>query len=325
MTEKFRKVLETNMKLFYSGFIKASGLMKLVAAFGCIFLTSLLASAAPVNDNFLSAQVLSGVNGMFVGTNVGATKEVGEPTHALNRGGRSVWYKFVASESGVLTLTTAASQFNTLLAVYTGSSVNNLEFVGANDDTSEGNGYTLQSRAVVGLRGGRTYYIAVDGFYSDDGAIATGSVTLDYSFTQFPANDNFSNAINLFGERGSTVTSNVGASQQINEPDHAGNVGGKSVWFKWTAPANVNASFTFSVDGVSVFGDSATLFAIYRGGENGLLSLIPFGYGRQFFYSRITFVPTPGTTYYIAIDGADFGQGTNSITTTFSYGITKKR
>src|SRR5206468_3408882 len=43
--------------------------------------------AAPANDNFAAAQVLSGSTGTVTGTNAGATTEPGEPQHAgLNSG-----------------------------------------------------------------------------------------------------------------------------------------------------------------------------------------------------------------------------------------------
>ena len=31
--------------------------------------------------------------------------------------------------------------------------------------------------------------------------------------------------------------SNSNATKQVGEPNHAGNAGGKSVWWRWTAPA----------------------------------------------------------------------------------------
>jgi hypothetical protein len=52
------------------------------------------------NDNFLAAQQLSGSAGSLAATNAGATKETGEPNHADDRGGRSVWYTWTAPFSG---------------------------------------------------------------------------------------------------------------------------------------------------------------------------------------------------------------------------------
>ena len=72
-------------------------------------------------------------------TNVGATKEVGEPIHSTDQtdlGGSSVWYSWTAPASASVTINTAATPLDTVLAVYTGSAVNALTLVAANDDES---------------------------------------------------------------------------------------------------------------------------------------------------------------------------------------------
>jgi hypothetical protein len=74
----------------------------------------------PANDNFANAQIISGCSGTVTGTNVGATKEVGEPTNPDSAGSRrSVWYNWQAPSTGNVTVTTLGSDFDTTLAVYT--------------------------------------------------------------------------------------------------------------------------------------------------------------------------------------------------------------
>src|SRR5207249_1904825 len=91
--------------------------------------------ASPANDNFANRITLSGTHLSNVpGSNVGATAEPGEPFHADEIGQKSVWWTWTAPSSGGLTLTTSGSSIDTLLAVYTGSSVSNLTFVAANDE-----------------------------------------------------------------------------------------------------------------------------------------------------------------------------------------------
>src|SRR5439155_24179045 len=97
---------------------------------------------SPVNDNFANAQVISGPTGSVTGRNSVASKEGGEPNHAGNPGGASVWYKWTAPSSGATTFTTFGSDFNSVLAVYTGNSVNALTEVTSNDDA----GASIQSR-----------------------------------------------------------------------------------------------------------------------------------------------------------------------------------
>ena len=54
------------------------------------------APVRPPNDAFANAQLLTGGTGTVAGTTAYATKETGEPNHAANSGGRSVWYRFTA-------------------------------------------------------------------------------------------------------------------------------------------------------------------------------------------------------------------------------------
>jgi hypothetical protein len=53
-----------------------------------------------------------------------------------------------------------------------------------------------------------------------------------------PANDNFTNRISRAGTV-VVIASNVGATLEANEPMHAGDPGGRSLWWSWTA-AHIN-------------------------------------------------------------------------------------
>ncbi len=130
---------------------------------------NLLAAARPANDAFANRIALSGASGSVIGYNVVATKESGEPNHANNLGGVSVWWKWIAPASGQLTLDTHGSSFDTLLGVYTGSAVNALAAVAANDnDGTLGNVSSVVFQAQAGVE----YEIAVDGFNGAAGDIA---------------------------------------------------------------------------------------------------------------------------------------------------------
>src|SRR5688500_11994330 len=54
-----------------------------------------------------------------------------------------------------------------------------------------------------------------------------------------PANDNFADAVAvpLFGGTGHLAANNTDATKEPGEGNHAENIGGKSVWFKFTSPA----------------------------------------------------------------------------------------
>jgi hypothetical protein len=135
--------------------------------------------AAPANDNFASAQVLTGTSVVVTGSNVGASKQAGEPTLAGNAGGASVWYAWQAASSGSVTISTIGSSFDTMLGVYTGTSVSSLTLVASNDDISA---YNVQSSVTFHATAGTTYRIVVDGYNYGAGA-ATGSIQLNLSET----------------------------------------------------------------------------------------------------------------------------------------------
>ena len=141
------------------------------------------ALAAPANDNFVDAEVITGTNIALVRASAGATKETGEPDHAGNTGGASVWFQWTAPASGSVEWNTAGSSFNTLLVAYEGASASNLTVLASNDNY----GTNITSRFVFNAISNSTYYIAVDGF---DGA--TGSLSLTFTQTVdyfIPANE----------------------------------------------------------------------------------------------------------------------------------------
>ncbi len=136
------------------------------------------AVTAPVNDNFANRITLTGTTATNTGTNVNATKQTGEPKHAGATGGKSVWWTWTAPSSGTVTINTTGSSFDTLLAVYTGTSVNALTSVpnGSNDDNPAGGTYT--SLVKFPVTSGVVYQIAVDGY----NALA-GNITLHVNLT----------------------------------------------------------------------------------------------------------------------------------------------
>jgi hypothetical protein len=131
----------------------------------------------PANDNFANAQVLTGCSPTATGTNVGATKESGEINHLLASpsSARSVWYQWQAPVSGTATISTAGSNFDTILAVYTGNSLNTLGFVANNDDVS---GTNTSSLVTFTATAGVNYKIAVDGYNNQGSGGDSGNISL---------------------------------------------------------------------------------------------------------------------------------------------------
>lgn len=131
---------------------------------------SLQIIAGPDNDPFAAPYILAGSSDTDNGTNIGATKETGEPDHHGNAGGASVWWNWTSPGTGTAQVTTAGSDFDTILGVYTGSTVGGLSFIASDDDGVAPGGASLVSFTATQ---GTTYRIAVDGW-----GAATGFVTI---------------------------------------------------------------------------------------------------------------------------------------------------
>ena len=140
-----------------------------LGASGNLSLNCQLVPAGPANDNFAAAASLTGSTFRASGTNQNATSEAGEPNHAGVSGRRSAWWNWTAPASGVLTLSTAGSGYDTTLAVYTGGAVNVLSHLASNDD--EVLGRIQHSRVALTVVAGTVYRIAVDGYGGATGAI----------------------------------------------------------------------------------------------------------------------------------------------------------
>ena len=125
------------------------------------------------NDNFAERFALTGPLVSTNSSNASASKETGEPNHNGNPGGHSLWWTWTAPASGSVTNDTIGSNFDTVLAVYTGDSLATLALV-VSDDDSGGSGNT--SRVVFEAVAGTTYQIAVDGYSG-----STGNVLLNIS------------------------------------------------------------------------------------------------------------------------------------------------
>ncbi|HKR02470.1 MAG TPA: NF038122 family metalloprotease, partial [Pyrinomonadaceae bacterium] len=137
----------------------------------------------PGNDNFASAQSLIGCSGSVTGTNVGATKEAGEPNNPVSTGStRSVWYQWQAPSTGNFTVDTNGSGFDTTLAVYTGNSLGGLSLIDSNDDNEDPNTseHEVTSSITFTANQGTVYRIAVNGFNNGGSGGDIGNVKVNW-------------------------------------------------------------------------------------------------------------------------------------------------
>jgi hypothetical protein len=266
--------------------MKSSAILCLLLAFAVRSL------AAPANDSFAYSDTLVGSEHFVVADNTGATAEPGEPNHAGNAAGNSLWWSWTAPASGHVTVDTAGSMFHPLLAVYTGNAINNLTLVVSNyfagsfdhPDRSK-----LSFSATVGQR----YRIVVDSAAFDgDGS---GVFILYLRAGALTENDAFANAYVIPAGSLSVSGSNVNATREPGEPDHGAGTEGRSIWWRWTAQTNGPVMLD------SAGSPSNAVIAVYTGSALTGLTLMAHGAGPE---SAFTFGALAGVTYRIAVDHA---------------------
>ncbi len=122
----------------------------------------------PANDNFDERAGLSGRKVSLSGfTNRAATAEDNEPRHYRAKPQKSVWFTWAATRTGRADIWLKGSNFDTIMAVYRGSTLDNLRRVARDDD----GGGKLTSRVRFNVRKGRIYHFAVDGWGGAEGDI----------------------------------------------------------------------------------------------------------------------------------------------------------
>ena len=250
-----------------------------------------VASAAgpPPNDDFASAEDLGGGTVVTAsGSNLWATAEAREPSHqGITPAAASVWYRWTAPRSGIVFVDTCGSSFDTTLAVYRGSTLDELGRVAANDDRCE-----LQSSVRFFAVSGTTYGIAVDGLGG-----AQGSVELRVRSATAPPNDDFAAAADLGpGLLASATGTTLDASPEAREPNHAGRPAQASVWYRWTAPASRDMQLD------TCGSNFDTLLAVYTGPDLRSLGALASNDDSCDVQSLVRFNAVAGTTYQIAVD-----------------------
>jgi hypothetical protein len=155
--------------------------------------TFVVSAAAPANDNFASATVISGNSSQIIEDSSAATVQTGDPILSCiqqitgqNGSFSSVWFKFTPTSTGLLTdVDTIGSSYDTTLGIFTGSALGSLTQVpgACNDDINPGIDTQSQIQNIV-LSGGTTYYIFAGAFGPPDpNPVALGGkLVLNFAF-----------------------------------------------------------------------------------------------------------------------------------------------
>ncbi len=265
----------------------------------------------PANDDFANPTVIPTTLPITISgeDNRGASAESGEPVHgnfiSFNELTSSLWYSYTPTVTSFVTITvTPENDFaDNIIAIYTGTSLANLELVTERDSVFEGE----EETTTVLLTAGTQYLIATEAVAEFDTFSSSGKY--DITFTNavsVPSNNDIANAENLgSSSTAQTTGTTVGADTESTDPadtTSSGNITSQTVWYTWTPSTAgdyniITESFGFSPYTVSAMtGSPANLSVIAasaaRAGRGG---------------TGITITATANTTYYISFDGYDDG------------------
>lgn len=216
---------------------------------GASGMTILNIGTAPANDHFDRAAPLASVDSVrATGSTAHATLQPSEPRVADAAGGGSVWYKWTAPRTGQFQVASYSVDFDTLLGVYTGGSVDRLTQVAASDDTGL-NGVNKDSLCTIQASAGTTYYFKVDG--KDPNLRGEFTLTVVDSAWQF-ATDGTTSGSPAVAPDGTIYIG--GGSPDLNV--YAVRPDGSSKWVHRGTGSVSNAAPAIGLDGTVFFGAS---------------------------------------------------------------------
>ena len=249
-------------------------------------------------DNFECRLTLAGSNLTFTSSNVGATRETGEPQHHTVVSSNSIWFEWTAPFSGGLVFKSetpgGGGYFKPIVAIYSGNVLSNLTKLAANSTASNGSGGDPIARAALTAVAGQNYKIAVDG-------LDQGTLTNTLTLSQPPTNDTFAAATVINGVYFVASGSFLGASREASEPTHGDASLGQTLWWNWTAPTGGPNPIS-----VRLMSDAVSFppgIGVYTGSVVSALSAVTLTTKTNGMTRDVVFDATPGTTYRIALAG----------------------
>lgn len=248
------------------------------------------ARAAPPNDDFASATVVPALPYTNTLDSTTATFESGEPQPCI-ASTRTVWYSFTVPASGLYQLDTFGSDFDTVLAVYTGSTLNSLSTVDCNDDTFSG----LRSRIQFQAEAGVVYRVQAGGLNATGGTLVVNFAPAPPP----PVNDNFSAAITVGALPFSDIRLNSAATGEKGELKTTCSDVEKTVWYTFTPTATA----IYQID--TVGSDFDTVVTVYTGATLDTLVQVACNDDMSggVTQSLIQTTLNAGTTYRIQVGG----------------------
>jgi len=250
------------------------------------------AAEPPANDDFDSSTVVTSLPFTAQEDSGAATKAADDPGWCSGYATTgTVWFRYTATQDGLLRATTAGSDHRTILSATTGAR-------GSLQNVADACDFGTESTVTFRATAGTTYSFLVAGIETPGGAL---SFALD---TVAPApNDTYASAepvpaLPFTGRPDLSV-----AAAEAGEPESScvDDEGQPSVWYSY--PASGTAQFVSA----RVEGTDATV-TVYSGGSPAALTQVACA--RNNSSRPATFRTSPGTVYAIRVTGAHHGYGT---------------
>ena len=251
------------------------------------------------NDSFDSAVVIQGLSAQVAGNNIGCSAEATEPAHYPDCPvTNSMWWTWKPEAAVHVTIHTLGSGFDTVLAVYTGATLGDLVCVASGDEW----GMRTESLVTFDAEAGMEYRIAVDG---RDGAGGEIRLTVLTDAAAAPSNGTFEGRTVVSGPSVNGSGSNDNAMAEEQSLRLAGQEAVAPLWWSWTAPKTCIMEADTRGSGID------TVLGVYTGAVLEALTEVAGNDNRAADpAARLWWPVEAGTTYQIAVDGADGAWGT---------------
>jgi hypothetical protein len=213
------------------------------------------------NDNFADAHEITAAQFSDWVCIANATTEPGEPVSVRGAYNKSLWYNFVPSVSGLITILPGSGTPNWDLAVFSGTSLGALQEV---------NRFRWDF-AQYAVRAGEPYHIRIQS--NEEPANAS---EMRFQFNGPPANDQFAGATVLAGDKARFAVEMNAATAEAGEPGYSTNL--HSAWWRWTPQSSGFASLGIpglrpTISG-NPFSNAMPIREIFTGASLGELSAI---------------------------------------------------
>jgi hypothetical protein len=256
-------------------------------------------SPVATDNNYANAIVFNTPYSIAENT-TGATVESIDPSPCGSINSHSVWFKYTPTVNGTLTLSTAGSNYDTVLSAYTGTP-GAFTSVACNDDSN----FTLQSQISFHVTAGTPYSIEVQSFSTSAGGYLNFAAVFD------PDNDSWNsrftvNAPTYHAPAEDTTQTITGGEDPLACGYPLGN--SHSVWFNYTPGAS---GMVFA----STQGSSYdTVVSVWTGSPGTFVSRACNDdfYGLQ---SMTPFFARAGTAYSIMVQSYDNSSAGNLLFT----------